>query len=212
MLIGFGLSVGAGSAADAAQPGYYRVAGVAAGDVLNIRSEPNASGDIVGELKPDAGPIEVLDVLEVATAGGGEWGRVLASDANGWVAMRFLEPVPVEPIAGTEIPDGLWCGGTEPFWSATLSRNGMSMEKPDGPALETGIDAGVTAIGRMHRFALTGSGAGVSFTAMLGRFEQCSDGMSDRDYGWRIDLLLEKPGDGEYPQLFEGCCMLPLPN
>ena len=58
------------------------------------------------------------------------------------------------------------------------------------------------------RFALIATQANARMTAMLGRYESCSDGMSDFDYGWRIDLLVE---DGAKPAYaYEGCCHLPV--
>lgn len=102
-------------AAAAAEPGYFRVTGVKAGDVLNIRAEPKPAAEAVGELAPGAGPVEIL---EVETSGGSEWGRMVAGDTNGWVAMRFLEPVELETVGDTSIPDGLSCGGSEPFWGS----------------------------------------------------------------------------------------------
>jgi len=195
-------------AAFAAEAGYYRVTGVAAGDVLNIRPEPGPGGDPLGELAPGAAPVEVL---EVQSTGAGEWGRVLAADGNGWVAMKFLEPLKVAKIAGTEIPDGLVCMGTEPFWNAKVStEEGLRFADIDQNEAVMPITKAMNAIGRMHRFAVLASDGKTRATAMLGTNESCSDGMSDRDFGWRMDLLLERDGDGEYPQLYEGCCRLPI--
>lgn len=191
----------------AAEPGFYRVTGVAAGDVLNIRPEPGGGGDPLGEFAPGAAPIEVL---EVQSAGGSEWGRVLASDANGWVAMKFLEPFEVARIEGTAIPDGLVCMGTEPFWNAKVSAGeGLRFADMDQNETVMPVTKAMNAIGRMHRFAVLASDGKTRATAILGTNESCSDGMSDRDFGWRMDLLLERDGDGEYPQLYEGCCRLP---
>ncbi len=194
-------------AAFAAEPGYYRVTGVAAGDVLNIRPEPGPGGEPLGEFAPGAAPIEVL---EVQSAGGGEWGRVLAGDGNGWVSMKFLTPVEVPLINGTHIPDGLVCTGTEPFWNAKVSgKEGLRFADMDQNETVMPINRAMTAIGRIHRFAVLASDGKTRATAMLGTNESCSDGMSDRDFGWRMDLLLERDGDDQFPQLYEGCCRLP---
>jgi uncharacterized membrane protein len=199
--------VGAGQAR-AAEPGFYAVTGVAAGDVLNIRAEPDAKAEILEILEPGARPVEVL---ETRTEGSTEWGRVLAGDGNGWVAMRFLEPIEVPMLAGTDIPDGLACSGTEPFWGARFtSANGIVFAPMEGPEITFPISRAVNAVGRNSRFAALGETASNRATAIIARFETCTDGMSDRDFGWRIDLLLEKPGDDSYPQLYEGCCRLPV--
>lgn len=189
------------------EPGYYQVAGVAAPDVLNMRAEPDADADVVGTLAPDARPVEVLEVRRVGKA---NWGRVLASDGNGWVSMRFLQPFEVTTIKGTEIPLGLACGGTEPFWSATLGDGGVSFSTPDQAERTLALTSAVTAIGRNTRFSILAGGQDERLTAIVARFEQCSDGMSDRDFGWRVDLLMERAGDRDYPQLYEGCCRLPV--
>lgn len=81
-----------------------------------------------------------------------------------------------------------------------------------GLELNVPITLSTTAISRTHRFAVKGESQGHLLTAMVGRNEVCLDGMSEGNYGWRIDLLLEKPGDGEYPQQFEGCCSLRTPG
>lgn len=194
--------------ADAAEPGFYAVTGVASGDVLNIREEPDSNAAILESLEPGASPVEVL---ETVTKGGGEWGRVLAGDGNGWVSMRFLDPVDVPVLAGTEIPDGLSCGGTEPFWGARITASGGIVFAPmDGPETALPIEKATNAVGRNTRFAVLARAGETTARAMLARFESCTDGMSDRDFGWRIDLLLEKPGDASYPQLYEGCCRLPV--
>lgn len=192
----------------AAEPGFYRVTGVVAGDVLNIRPEPGPGGEPLAGLQPGAFPVEVLEVRDV---NGAQWGRVLAGDGNGWVAMKFLATAEVPVIEGTEIPDGLSCSGTEPFWGARLTNaGGLRFSDIDGTDTILPLGRAMNATGRMHRFAVKADDGKTFATAMLGRFESCSDGMSDRDFGWRIDLLLEKEGDPDFPLLFEGCCQLPV--
>ncbi|MFZ1813723.1 MAG: SH3 domain-containing protein [Rhizobiaceae bacterium] len=190
--------------AQAAEPGYYRVEGVAGNDVLNIRAEPDSVSQVIGELLPGVAPVEVLEVV-------GEWGRVLAADGNGWVSMRFLQPTGIAMIGDTLVPDGLVCGGTEPFWSLKISAGaGLVFEPAAGEGLSLPIAHAGTAIGRNHRFGVTGETDGARMTAMLGNQESCSDGMSDRDHGWRIDLLVEQDSaDGRYQQ-YEGCCGVPV--
>ena len=188
-------------------PGYYQVAGVAAQDALNMRAEPDANAEIVGTLPPGARPVEVLEVRRIGAAA---WGRVLADDANAWVSMRFLEPFEVTMIKGTQIPAGLVCGGTEPFWSAALGDDGLAFSTPDQEERVAGLTSTATAIGRNNRFAVLAAGKGERLTAVLAQNEQCSDGMSDRDFRWRVDLLMERAGDSDYPQLYEGCCRLPV--
>lgn len=196
--------------ASAAEPGYFRVTGVASGDVLNIRAEPRADAEAYGELAPGAGPVEIL---EVKTEGASEWGRLVTGESDGWVAMRFLEPAEVATIGETAIPDGLSCGGSEPFWNIAFGQSaGMKFSTMEGLELTMPYTFAQTALARMHRFALRGEASGHVATAILGKNETCFDSMADGTRGWRIDLLIEKQGDSEYPQLYEGCCLLPLPR
>lgn len=62
----------------------YRVIGVAANDVLNIRSGPNSDMAIVGTIPPDAGGIRM--------EGGctGQWCPISYRGVRGWVNRRFL--------------------------------------------------------------------------------------------------------------------------
>lgn len=198
----------AATPAKGAQPGYHKVAGVAAGDVLNIRAEPDGKSEVLGSLKPGAAPVEVLEIVE---KDGAAWGRVHAADSDGYVAMQFLATISVPVIGETLIPQGLACTGTEPFWNVTLStEKGLvySAMAQDGFALP--IKFAKTAIGRSHRFSIVAGDGKTRATAMLGRNEECSDGMSGRNFSWRIDMLVERGGDAGFPQLHEGCCQLRL--
>ncbi|MCG6857582.1 MAG: SH3 domain-containing protein [Salaquimonas sp.] len=187
----------------AAEPGIYRVSGIAAGDVLNIREQPGADAPIADSLAPGAHRVEVLEVRTVDST---EWGRILDADANGWVAMRFLVPEAVQTIPGTQIPVGLKCGGTEPFWDVKLGTGGIEFSAIAANSISLPVTVATTAIGRNNRFALVASEGNRRMTAVLAKGETCSDGMSDRDYGWRVDLLIE----GDAARSYEGCCRLPV--
>ncbi len=190
----------------AADPGFYKVSGVAAGDVLNIRSEPVAEAEALGSFQPGDAPVEVL---EVVVSGGSEWGRVHSSDSDGYVSMKFLEPVEVATLGSSGIADGLACSGTEPFWNVRLSSSeGLVFEAMAGESFKLEILDARNAIGRQHRFAAIASDGKTRATAMIGKGESCSDGMSERNFSWRIDMLVERAGDSNFPQLYEGCCRL----
>ncbi|MEZ5870840.1 MAG: SH3 domain-containing protein [Nitratireductor sp.] len=191
----------------AAEPGYYKVTGVAAGDVLNIRLAPDPSSDVIGDYPPDASPVEVLEVVNSA---GGEWGRVIASDSDGWVAMKFLAPTQVTHIDGTELPSGLHCSGTEPFWDGVLTTNNLSFSAIDVAEYSLPLGVAVTTLGRQYRYALVAENEQERMTAIVAQDFECSDGMSDRHFRWRIDMLRENGKDGDFPAAYEGCCRLPL--
>ncbi|OYX22743.1 MAG: hypothetical protein B7Z10_12675, partial [Rhodobacterales bacterium 32-66-7] len=103
-------------------PAQFRVDGVSADDMLNIRAEPRASADRIGALGPYTTNVEVLSLSE-----DGRWGRVGMPEGNGWVALRYL--VRQDVPEGQVIPRPLSCLGTEPFWSLGLLQRGDEFQR-----------------------------------------------------------------------------------
>ncbi|MEX1043725.1 MAG: SH3 domain-containing protein, partial [Acidimicrobiia bacterium] len=82
----------------------HRVVGVAADDVLNVRSEPGADADLVAVLPPNYAGVRAIDNL-ASVADGGEWREVELLDParvvdggeldgrrlTGWVNTAFIE-------------------------------------------------------------------------------------------------------------------------
>lgn len=176
-------------------PAQFRVEGVAADDVLNIRAEPRASSARVGALGPFTTDVEVL-----ALSANGRWGRIGMPEGNGWVAMRYLARQPLPE--GQVIPRPLSCLGTEPFWRIGLLRRGdefqrmgedrVALEPVAEAAEEDGYQADLSAAdGTNYRLAVTRG--------------QCSDGMSDREFGWSARLSLRSARGLE---TLAGCCTL----
>ena len=186
----------------AAEPSYWRVTGVASDDTLNVRQGPSASSADIGDVPHDARGIEVG-----ATDASGDWGRINWQEGDGWLAMRFLAPDPQPLIAGTELPQGLLCAGTEPFWSVRFSARSAVFEDmaSTGDMLTlarsfTPVARGPFPVMMSHRTPESGSLAVIEP-------RDCSDGMSDLTYPWRI-LYLFSNADGD--RLLDGCCRLPL--
>jgi len=185
-----------------AEPGYFRVTGVASDDTLNVRAAPSASSADIGDLPPDAGAIEVL-----RTDPSGKWGQIIWQESMGWIATRFLAEDDIALVNGTNLPVGLICSGTEPFWSLRLSSDYANYSDLNGAAYAMGLQGARVALGRADFPVQIGhAGTGANSNALIGP-AQCSDGMSDRTYPWRIDLLLSADGAGSYQV---GCCHLPL--
>ena len=90
-------------------PTLFDVSGVSAGDRLNIRDRPSASGAVIGTLAPDATGVEV-----VAERNG--WAMVNTAERAGWVNARYLAYRTDVWTAGA-LPATLNCLGTEPFWA-----------------------------------------------------------------------------------------------
>jgi len=110
------VALGAGAAlATADGPDYFRVVGVASNDVLNIRSEPNASAPKIGSIPPGADGVrnlgceggmsfaewEVATPAEREAAAHNRWCRIVYGGVEGWVAGRFLDE-------GSGAAPGLW--------------------------------------------------------------------------------------------------------
>ncbi|GMG80978.1 hypothetical protein LNKW23_01900 [Paralimibaculum aggregatum] len=187
--------------AQPAEPHYYLVAGVAADDVLNIRAGPGASHEVLDHIPAGAGPVEVVERR-------GGWGRVTAGDTGGWVSLRYLSLIDPPRLARGGPPEGLVCGGTEPFWGLRLGPGGEARFE-EAATGSTGTGRLVPVPGGGGRPALFGfrlAGGLDGFGHVAGQF--CSDGMSDVLYGYSILLSLERPAFGS----FEGCCRLPLPR
>lgn len=180
----------------------YRVINVDTVDTLNVRATASPVSAILADLPHDA---EMIEVLEEESG----WGRIIVDGLEGWVSLAYLQPMP-RPRAGAAMAPGEFqCFGTEPFWGLSLSADG-SVEFYDGLTLGEPITATVTegrqASGRPYPYAYRFEGRAQGL-AIIDRAE-CSDGMSDLDYGWRAYLDVRDPENGA--RLIEGCCRTPV--
>jgi uncharacterized membrane protein len=176
-------------------PAVHDVTGVAADDVLNIRERPDASSPIVGRLAPDAA-VEVIRPNDRLT-----WGLVNAGEATGWVSLRYLQR-----RAGQwdgAFPDVAACFGTEPFWSLARDADALTFSTPDGSS-RYAITTRAGSQNRRDSFHMIAEGAEGPAIAIL-QSEACSDGMSDREFGISVQLLL---GLGPEARQLSGCCTL----
>ena len=170
---------------------------VAANDVLNIRAAPSASAQIIGTLAHDDQSIEVVAANEA-----GDWGRVNTGEGSGWVNLRYMSAGRVH-IDNYNLPDGLFCFGTEPFWSASNIGGALHYDTPDAPGQDMPVwiaqDSGIAE--DLRRMVHMG-GIGGQATAFIYP-ESCNDGMSDRAYGLAISLMTAPNAP-----LRSGCCTL----
>jgi uncharacterized membrane protein len=164
--------------------------------MLNVRASPSPSAPVIGTIAPDA-VIEVTD--RTATR---RWGQVNSGEQAGWVSMRYLAQQG-RPIDNYNLPVGLRCFGTEPFWSLTHSDGVMRFAQMDASdaamTVEIAQDTGIADdLRRMIR--LTGpDGPGVAYVAQ----GECSDGMSDRVFALSVAFM-----SGPAAPLLTGCCTL----
>jgi uncharacterized membrane protein len=180
-------------------PALYDVAGIAADDVLQIRSTPDAGADSMGSLAADATGIEVVSLSD-----DGMWAELSRDEAVGWVAVKFLQRQDDGAWFGLHVP--LYCLGTEPFWRINID---PAAKMGTYNALD-GVDRPL-GIGTMWSHGTPwATTVGVRFDdqnamAIL-RGEACSDGMSERAYGISIDLFVTEADAGNI--IWSGCCSI----
>ena len=182
-------------------PRLFRVAGVPAGDVLNVRAEPSAASQDIGDAGGNGALVEVLGAGPEA-----KWGRIVHGEGNGWVALRYLAPAEPETVADSPIPVGLHCTGTEPFWSLRVGApDRVTFSEPGTGVQPTGGQAAIlwaaAASGRQAFPAALRARGKEGEHALVLHAEACTDGMSDRIYGWSANLIT-----GE--RLLTGCCQV----
>ena len=180
-----------------AWPALHDVIRVAPDDVLNIRAEPSAAADIVGSLAHDATGIEVVRVSDDQ-----RWGLVNTGERSGWVSMNYMERLPGQwdgfpfPVAS--------CFGTEPFWTLAMGSD-WTMRTPEGVdwrAQATPLIGSVDRRDRHGAIALATDGRPVALVTVA---QSCHDGMSDREYGLGVSLMV---GAGADMTFYSGCCTL----
>lgn len=187
-----------------AQPRLYDVHNVASNDVLNIRDLPDSSGNLVGTLAASATMVEVISLSDNA-----KWGLVNSNERSGWISMRYMTPSAV----AYDPPAGLTCSGTEPFWHITFdpahfARADWSMMGiTDNPTLYDGFwssyPSNRTTSNIAFRLSENMTGPTVSVSGII-RPEICSDGMSDRTFGYSVDVILS----GQQSTYVTGCCSI----
>ncbi|WP_439122235.1 hypothetical protein [Marivita sp.] len=185
-----------------AEPTYHRVTGVAATDTLNVRAEPSANSADIGDLAHDARQIEAFEFDAT-----GRWARIALNERDGWVATRFLTSDEVNTIGASSVPAGLVCGGTEPFWALGLYGEDARYSHPVDGDTDFAFDSVTVAEGRLGSPALvTLATENTQVIEATVSGAECSDGMSDRSYGWTVTMQLIAPGKR---RLLTGCCHLP---
>lgn len=177
----------------------YRVTGVAAGDVLNIRAQPDPAAQIAGTLAPDASGVAVAGTR--METNGAVWWQVVGGDGLGWVNARYLTPADDAPPTGDETFP-LRCTGTEPFWSVSVTGGEARFETPMEEAKTWQAGPMTRAAGLTGRYAIRlESGDGVGHLAAWRNHRFCSDGMSD--IGFPYEGIVVTP-DGT---VHGGCCL-----
>ena len=183
-------------------PALFDVTGIADEDVLNIRLYSDPQAYILDSFPPDQTGIEVI-ALDIS----GDWGQINLDEGTGWVAMTFLTRVDQPTWEGGQTP--LHCFGTEPFWSLSLD--------PSAKTASYQLLGTEPEIGTITQFLIPAPGYLAELQVRFGDFvlrdasfegKFCSDGMSDRLYGIRIDLTEHHEDPEQAPYQVQGCCSL----
>lgn len=185
------LIAAAGAASGQHAPDYYS----APDHAVTVRAAPG--GQAIGALAPGAGPLEAT-----GHDADGVWARIAFGEGDGWVAVDALVPVTPAPAPYADLPLGLACSGTEPFWSLRFDADAVTAQEPGGSTLALAPGATATAQGA-GRYPLALSLDGL---VAVVHPQTCSDGMSDRTHAWTIDLIMQRDGA---VALRTGCCRLP---
>ena len=165
-------------------PRLVKIINVPATETLNVRQAATVVSQNIGDL----GNGDQVELLEQV----GGWSRILWQEGNGWIATRFTQPIE-RPQLASGLPTGLQCGGTEPQWSVKLLKLGVAYYNDGSYLIQK---SGISRNNGTDAYYFSGEG----LNGVLRR-AACNDGMSDRIYGWRIDLI-----DGQ--GMFSGCCFL----
>lgn len=179
----------------------YKVVGVASGDRLALREEPQEGGKPsewkeLGSIPSDA--TNIPGTGRSKEVGKQRWSEVAVGSVTGWVNARFLIAVD-DPV---DLKDATFnCFGTEPFWGVTLSPKASELSDPDSKSKLT-VERVQPAMARffplLYRLR---NEKGQSLRASIAHQQWCSDGMSDYDYAFQVLL-----SDDE--NFHEGCCFL----
>jgi len=190
---------GAVSAQETYLPGLFRVTGVAADDVLNVREGPGTGFAIVDTLTPNATGIEVVN-----TSDDGRWALLNTRDWSGYAALRFLQRLPAPPPHVLPLP--LNCSGTEPFWGLSVAVDGSAAYyDPEVENVPFTLDwSGPAAARAGLELGMRLRAGPDNVHAVLVR-EECSDGMSDYAFGLSVRAIFSRGGQ---TYMVEGCCSI----
>jgi uncharacterized membrane protein len=184
----------------------FSVVGVAEGDVLNMRSAPDASSALVGSIPP--GTAHVTGVGTPTQVEQTIWQRVRYRGTEGWVNTRFLKSnagAPTDPAsvagANTRLLEPLICFGNEPFWAVQFKADGSATCEAmcEGPPGLRVVNVSLAPSGEPQGFDLLDAQGGLFLRAVMRKTGTCSDGMSDNVHPF-VFTGTGKPGP------LEGCC------
>jgi len=181
----------------------FEVTGVSSSDTLNMRANIDqaaivSDAEIIGTIPSNGAGIEATGVS--IHLNGTLWRKVTFRGTTGWVSSRFLKRTAI-----VEMPANLDCAGTEPFWSLQIRNEEAELNEPGLPEpTKLSLLAKRQGLNRSNlwSFYFTTEDKKSVLTGVLFHTDECTDGMSDLNYGFEIFLLGLRPGEGPA----QGCC------
>lgn len=182
-------------------PAFYEVTNVASDDVLNVRAGTGAAHPIIEYLAHNDRHIEIVQLSD-----DGKWGLIGYPGGSGWASMHYLKRQNGQ--SGPDLPRPLSCGGNEPFWNLKFNQHNNEFTELDQmphnlATIWQGIPDGMAPVS----YGVKMAGGIDEINAVITR-SQCSDGMSDKAYGFTINALLS---GGIGNRMLAGCCTLKRP-
>lgn len=185
----------------------YAVSKVAPDDGLNMRTQPGTGGSVVAVLPANAKGLIVLG--QEQKTGNSVWVKVAWAGYQGWVNKYYLRedvdtvnynPSKPKPAVKPEVV--MQCGGTEPFWSMSISERDMKVNIMNGAQFSIPVNMRQQSANSTTIAVVAGTRGNATTTAFLEKVENCSDGMSDKNYPYTITAVL----NGQ--QVMSGCCAI----
>ncbi|HMT92733.1 SH3 domain-containing protein [uncultured Thiothrix sp.] len=185
----------------------YAVSKVAPDDGLNMRTQPGTGGSVVAVLPANAKGL--IGLGQEQKSGNSIWVKVAWAGQQGWVNKYYLRedvdtvdynPAKPKPVVKPEVV--MQCGGTEPFWSMSVSEREMKVNIMGGAQFTVPVNMRQQSANSTTIAVVAGARGNASTTAFLEKVEDCSDGMSDKNYPYTVTAVL----NGQ--KVMSGCCSL----
>jgi uncharacterized membrane protein len=172
------------------------VRNVSAESHLNIRAEPDLTAPVIGTFAPDQTAIELVGWEPSA-----RWLQVNIGERSGWVFRNY--------IGESDAAPRLHCFGTEPFWSQSVTEDGVRWSTPagteDGRLIVADYPTEPDPSGLPRAFYGEYLHGG-RVVRVLVQHGMCSDGMSDQSYALSATMTVTLYGQ-KGPAL-TGCCSI----
>ncbi|MGV6809278.1 MAG: COG3650 family protein [bacterium] len=202
LIVGLSLLMGALFSPSLFAEELYAVRDVAVNDYLNVRAQAGTKAMVITMIPHDATTVRLTG--QEKQLGRSTWVKVLWQSKQGWVNRRYLikavEQIPVSAQKPTTSEPTLRCGGTEPFWSIDVSRKTASFKPMDGENMSLPVTFRSQSANNPTIAAVDARNKERNITLFLQKVAECSDGMSDINYPFRVTTIINNKA------VYSGCC------